>query len=121
MIRRPWQTRFADRNGSIAILLELRQVLAAADALRARDDAEWPVVPRPAPLLRLQKLICNRLPHEARDEAELARLLGRAACQAGGAEEHGAARRLLREALEETINHQPAETVTDEMNAGRFQ
>src|SRR4051812_24440146 len=105
MIRRAGQTRLADRNGPIAILLKLREVLPDTDTLRTRDDPEWPVVHRPAPLLRLQKLICDRLSHEARDESELARLLGRAARQAGCAEEHGAARRLLGKALEEAINH----------------
>lgn len=121
MIRRAGQTRLADRDGPIAILLELCQVLPDADTLRARDDAEWPIIHRPTPLLRLQKLICNRLSHEARDETELTRLLGRPAGQAGRAEEHRTARRLLREALEETIDHQSAQTVADEMNPRRFQ
>ena len=121
MIRRTGQARLTDRNGAIAILFKLREVLPDADTLRTRDDAEWPVVHRPTPLLRLQKLICNRLSHEGCDETELARLLGRATCETRCAEEDGTARRLLREALEEAVDHQSAETVADEMQPGRPQ
>ncbi len=121
MFRRAGQTRLADRNGPIAILLKLRQVLSDTDALRARNDAERPILHRPTPLLRVQELICDGLSHQACDETELAGLLSGAARQAGSSEEYGTARRLLREALEESIDHQSAETVSDEMNPGRFQ
>ena len=96
---------------------KLREQLSDAERLGARHDAELARM-RPAPLARLQQLLGHRRTHELRHGREAARLLGRAARHARRAEEHRAARRLRREALEDAMDDEPAQAVADEVHLG---
>ena len=70
--------RLAHRDGTVVVLVELREQLPHADRLRAGNNSQLPRV-RPAPLARLQQLLGDRLPHEVRHRGEAAACSRRAA------------------------------------------
>src|SRR6266404_130104 len=106
--------RLAHRDRTIVLLGEIRQQLPDADRLATGNDAERPRL-LPASLVRLQQL-GDRRPHEVRDGGEAAGALRHAACHARCAEEHHAAGRLVGEALEEAMDDEAPQAVTDEMH-----
>src|SRR4029077_13445611 len=112
--------RFAYRDGAVVLLGEIREQLPHAERLAAGNDAERPRM-YPAPLVWLQQLLRDRRAHEVRDRGEAGGALSSAACHAGCAEEYHTAGRLLGKALQEAIDDQSAQAVTEEMHRRRLQ
>src|SRR5581483_769364 len=71
----------------------------------------------PAALPRPQELVRHGLAHEGGNQSDLARLDRSARGDRRGTEKDGPPGRLLRVALEETIDHEAAQTVPHEMQS----
>src|SRR5579862_9867873 len=120
VVRGSGELCLADADGAVAVLVEICQELPEPQWLGSGDDAERPIR-LPAPLPRLQQLILYRSAHQGGHATDMTGLNRGATGHRGGAEKHDSSRRLLREALEEPVDHEAAQAMPHKMQPGDAQ
>lgn len=118
-IRRARQPCLAYRNGAIAVLVELRKELPEAHAPRARDDAQRAVWPSPPPGVLREQLLRHATALERSDPSRACGSNGCAARNCRRSKKDDSPRWLIWILFQETIDHQPAQAMPDEMQRGR--